>query len=492
MIHHITKQTMLFLLFFLVIPAITNTITSPPNIIFILADDLGYGDVEYNGNVINQTPNLNRLASQSTILSNYYSPASVCTPTRGSILTGKYFRRLGLYPGVLSPYSIGGMNSSHTTFVKHLHASGYTTGMIGKWHLGVDEYGPWNPKYGFDYYYGLPMTHDNCLNQENDGLDGYCPIFNQEKIIIQDRIDLNWLDQNYTNTIKKWIKEFSEPYFIYYATHHVHLPQYPNNSFQNSINVFDDMVGEVIDNLKDNGTNTVIIMTSDNGASLWGELLGGSNQPFRCGKGSTWEGGHRVPSLIYSPKIIPAIRNPILITGLDWFDTILGIANISNANSINTTNSTDSTDGYNMWDNIRNGNITSPRKQFYYHSIREFGSIHSRGAIMAVRYENYKLNLYTTGGNCLDRDYDQLCRGNHLLTKSRLLYDLSRDTGERYPLDLSNTIYEQIADQLEKMILDEQNNFIEEPSQILRGVNKDRFPCANPDCNPHPECCRTT
>lgn len=467
-------------------------ILSQHNIIFILVDDLGNGDLSFTGNPNNLTPNIDKLFREGSSFTNYYSPASVCSPSRGSILTGKYFRRLGLYPSVLDPYSNGGF-TNNITFVKELQNNNYDTYMIGKWHLGTNLTKKYHPlSHGFKNYFGIPMSHNQChsnLNITSSNITeqyGPCPVFDDNSIILQGdkQLDFYQIDNMYIQKLKQYIENSinnNNKYYLQLSTHHVHMPQYPKNSFQSSLEAVDNMVGEILDFTNNHTDKPIIIFTSDNGATLMAGNLGGNNAPYRCAKGSTWEGGMRVPMAIYKPDIVPNISNSMLITGLDWYSTILSMAGISN---------NDRYDGYNLWNFIKDGNTTSRRQYFFYHSSRISEGIDFPGAVMAVRFQNYKYHLYYSGGNCVNTYYDVECRLDNVLRNAGELYDLSIDPSERFNLDLSIPEYNNTAIIMEVMIQEHIKNFKEKPSEILKGDNKYNFPCGSPDCtNNYPHCC---
>jgi arylsulfatase A len=464
-----------------------NVYGSSPNIILIVSDDVGYGDLSMNGNPSYRTPNIDSLAYDGVYFNNYYSPASVCTPARGSILTGKYFRRLGLYPGVLTPFFKGGLDQNYTTFVSILKKHHYQTAMVGKWHLGM-----WNGHspldHGFQYYFGIPMSHDQCISGLNwtgavyDTKHGHCPIFNDNKIVQQGNVNFSLLDDTYWNATYGYMKTMKPPYFMYLTPHHAHVPQYPTNSYEVSLSALDQYVGNIRKNIHH---NTVMIFTSDNGATLLYGDKGGSNGPFRCSKGSTWEGGHRVPAIIYHNLLSLGnrynFRSKLLITGLDWYSTILAIAQISHHN-IN--------DGYNLWKHIQYDNETSSRTHFFYHSIRVAERITYPGAVMAVRDTKYKFHMFTSGGNCMNDYYDVSCRFTDYINMDPRLYDLETDPGEKFNL-INQTQYLPIAYNLFSQIINHIDNFKDSPSQMLKGINRTGFPCASPGCKPYPYCCHT-
>lgn len=167
-----------------VMPA-TPTFSKPPrpNIVLFFGDDVGYGDLGCYGNPTSMTPALDAMARTGAKMSQYYSAASICSPSRASLMSGRNFVRVGMYPGVLSPLSNGGLSLNETTVADKLRSAGYRTGMCGKWHLGTREYHPTH--HGFDVYYGAPMTQNECYSNliapgstRKGGSFGPCPWFN--------------------------------------------------------------------------------------------------------------------------------------------------------------------------------------------------------------------------------------------------------------------------------------------------------------------------
>lgn len=452
-----------------------------PNIIFILLDDVGFNDLSITGSLINKTPNIDFMANNGILFQNYHSASSLCTPSRGSILTGKYFRKLGLYPGVLNPFSDGGLSPKHNTFVKELKKNKYSTALIGKWHLNINE--PYHPlNHGFDFYYGMPMSHDQCrtINDyrqggvKNSSLYGPCPIFENRKIIKQGNIDLDKLDNELDIILNKTISNLREPYFLMHTSHHAHTPQFPSNSFTKSIERADLTVGKILNQTKN--TNTIIFLTSDNGASYMWDEYGGLNYPFRCCKGSTFDGGFRVPAILYG-KNITKRRTKLFLTGLDLYSTFLSIANVSKDNHY---------DGYNFWENIKNNNETSPREIFYYLSGRIPQNISHRGSVMAVKKNGIKYNKYIAGGNCNKNYYDKTCYLNNILSKKQEYYYTNIDPSEKVSYKNESKV-NYFNNLIENFI----NNFEDAESEILKGNKLTNFPCANKDCKNIPYCCKT-
>jgi len=297
------------------------------NIILINCDDLGYGDLGCYGSCKNKTPAIDKLASEGTRFTNFYMGSSVCTPSRASMLTGCYpkridFENFGDNP-VLFPGNPWGLNPEEITIAQLLKDSGYTTKIIGKWHCGDQpEFFP--TKFGFDSYYGLPYSNDMGINNLGDNPDkkgkafkniGNTPplplMLNEE--VIQEQPDQASLTERYVEQTVRFIRKNKErPFFLYLAHMHVHLPLYPSMRFLNHsengkygavVECIDWSVDVISYELKKLGLdrNTIIIFTSDNGSN---SRFGASNLPLKGSKFSCWEGGFRVPCIIKWPERI--------------------------------------------------------------------------------------------------------------------------------------------------------------------------------------------
>jgi len=281
----------------------------PPNFIIILADDLGYQDLSCYGAPLINTPRLDNMASEGMKFTDFHTSAPVCTPTRASLMTGCYPLRVGL-PAVLNYKSKIGINSNEVTLAELLKSRGYATACIGKWHLGWQkQFLP--TRHGFDYYYGLPYSND--MNYENFPV----PLFRNERIIEQP-VNQETLTERYTAEAIRFITENRHKPFLLYLPHTFpHVPLHVSERFKGRskgglygdvVETIDWSTGEILDTLKKLGLdgNTLVVFTSDNGPWLQKKEQGGSALPLRNGKGSTWEGGFRVPCIMRWPGRIPA------------------------------------------------------------------------------------------------------------------------------------------------------------------------------------------
>jgi arylsulfatase A len=288
----------------------------PPNIVFILCDDLGYGDLGCYGSKI-RTPNLDRLAAEGVRFTNFCAADPVCSPSRAALLTGRYPTRVGV-PAVLFPQDKNGLNLDETTLADVLKARGYRTMCIGKWHLGrPDEYLPTSR--GFDRYFGIPYSND--MNPR---------VVMRDKDVIEQTANLETLTQQYTEQAKTFLRESKGESFFLYMPHtfpHIPLSASPKFRGKSSEGLYGDVVeeldwsvGEILRSLKENGQdqNTLVMFSSDNGP--WYQ---GSPGKLRGRKNTTYEGGVREPFIARWPGRIPKGR---VVDGLasmmDVFPTV--------------------------------------------------------------------------------------------------------------------------------------------------------------------------
>jgi arylsulfatase A len=296
-----------------------------PNIVVILADDLGYGDIGTFGATDIRTPNIDGLATKGIKLTSFYSASPVCSPTRAALITGRYPRRLGI-DHVFFPESFTGIPSEEVTIAEALKGNGYRTAIFGKWHLG--HHRQFLPlQNGFDEYYGIPYSNDMMGVAYLRGND-----------VDSIKVNQKYITQTYTKEAVRFIDENKDKPFFLYITHNMpHVPIYASPKFEGKskrglygdvIEELDWSVGEVVKALKKNGLeeNTLVVFTSDNGPWLIFDVEGGSAGPLRQGKGTTFEGGQRVPTVAYWPgKIKPGTIYDDLATHLDFYPTIISL-----------------------------------------------------------------------------------------------------------------------------------------------------------------------
>ena len=290
-----------------------------PNFIVIFADDLGYGDLSTYGNPTIHTPHLDQMAQEGQKWTNFYVGASVCTPSRAALLTGRLPVRSGMASDksrVLFPNSVNGLPQSEITLAEQLKKAGYTTACIGKWHLGhKEQYLPTNN--GFDYYFGIPYSNDMDYIGEGHGYkklmvenpagiktENYnVPLLRNTKII-ERPANQNTITKRYAEETISFIKDHKDqPFFIYMAHSLPHIPLFTSSAFKGTskrglygdvLEEIDHGVGKILEALKAEGLaeNTIVVFTSDNGPWLPFNTHGGSAGLLRAGKGTTWEGGY--------------------------------------------------------------------------------------------------------------------------------------------------------------------------------------------------------
>ena len=307
-----------------------------PNLIVIFCDDLGYGDLGCYGSEKNRTPNVDQLAKSGIMFTDFYSSSPVCTPSRSSLMTGCYARRVGMhedYTGhwVLIPRSRRGLNPDELTVAEALQSAGYATACIGKWHLG-DQPEHLPTQHGFDFYFGIPYSND--MQSKGRG-DPPLPLVEQ-RTVIEAPVDQSTLTKRYTEAAIEFITENkSKPFFVYLPHTFPHLPlfaspdflgQSANGRYGDSVEEIDWSTGQILNSLDRLGIadNTLVIFTSDNGSN---GRNGGSNQPLSGTKGSTMEGGMRVPMLAKWPgRIKPGAVCNELATTMDLLPTFCKLA----------------------------------------------------------------------------------------------------------------------------------------------------------------------
>lgn len=300
-----------------------------PNIILILADDLGYGDLSCFGSQTIHTPHVDRLAEEGARFTDLYACAAVCTPSRAGLLTGRYQLRVGL-PRVLHPKADTGISHWEVTLAEGLRRAGYATCCIGKWHLGDrPRYRPL--RHGFDRYYGLLYSNDmNPL-----------PLYRGDEVI-EEPAEQSTLTERYTQEAVQFIRDSRDrPFFLYVPHTMPHVPLHVSPEFAGRsqgglygdvVECVDWSVGEIARTVDGLGLrdNTLLLFTSDNGPWLQQKEHGGSAGPLRAGKGTAYEGGVRVPFVARWPGRIPAghlCAAPVI--SLDLYTTALLLAGVT-------------------------------------------------------------------------------------------------------------------------------------------------------------------
>jgi arylsulfatase A len=395
------------------VATLTAAAADKPNFIIINIDDMGYADIGPFGSKLNRTPNLDRMAKEGCKLTTYYA-APVCSPSRAALMTGCYPKRVLPIPGVLFPAAAVGLNPKSPTIAEVLKPVGYTTGCIGKWHLGDQP--PFLPtRRGFDYYLGIPYSNDMGLASEgsksslgekiptrkstkNDGGDDNglrglsqppLPLLENDKVLVRvKQAEQQGIVERYANAAVKFIKvNRGKPFFLYLPHNAVHFPIYPgkkwagkspNGIYSDWVEEVDWSVGQVLDTLRalKLDRKTLVIFTSDNGGTQRAV-----NAPLRGFKGSTWEGGMREPTIAWWPGKIPAGTTCDAITGM--IDILPTFATLAGAKLPDSK-----IDGINIWPLLSGKAGTKPEHEtfYYYRGLK----------LEAVRNGPWKLHLAKT------------------------------------------------------------------------------------------------
>ncbi len=429
--------------------------TTPPNIVLIFCDDLGYADLSCYGSLWNQTPEIDRMATEGARFTDFYAGAPVCTPSRAGLMTGCYARRVDLdldhnNAWVLFPRAKKGINPGETILPEVLKKAGYSTAVIGKWHLGDQpEFLP--VRHGFDYWYGIPYSNDMGIKVDEERM---LPVMQNDKVF--DTIDQRSkeaqgsLTKKYTEEAIKWVAaNKKQPFFLYLAHTMPHNPvaareQFysqtvnPKKGFGASVAEISWSTGEILNYLKQEGLedNTLVIFTSDNGgAPHWGA----SNGILKGRKGQTHEGGVRVPCIAWWPgKIEPGSTCNAPASVLDLFPTFSSLANLRLNDNLKR-------DGMDITDYFLNPDkIREARPYFYWHV----------GYIHGVRFGNWKLSLL---GHFSESERQNILKSTYKSTQfsDRIeLFNLCSDPGEKNNVANENP---KIVAQLLNMVEKEKN-----------------------------------
>lgn len=385
----------------------------PTNFVVILADDMGYGDLGAYGSSLIKTPNLDKLAAEGVRLDSFYASANVCTASRGGLLTGRYPIRLNLVKDVARPSNDIGIDASEITIAEALKEKDYQTALIGKWHLG--EEAERNPVlHGFDEFYGLLHSNDMAPVELYDGTK-----------IIEFPVDQTTLTQRYTDKAVDFIeKNQHKPFFLFLSHAFPHVPLFVSKEFEgkSKAGLYGDVVeeldwstGKILESLSRLGLdkNTLVIFTSDNGP--WWEGSGGQ---FRDRKGSSWEGGMRVPFIARWPgRIPPGFVSKEAAMNIDLFPSLLAAA----GSSLPTDREIDGRDILPMLQ----GKAPSPHEALY---------LFDKDRIAGVRSGPWKLVVESKYQTVISRfDHPDSYYG-----PVGLLFDLEKDPSETYSFAREN------------------------------------------------------
>lgn len=380
------------------LPTGTTAAATKPNILFILADDLGYGDLSSFGAQDMRTPNIDRLVSQGMRFDRFYANCPVCSPTRSSLMTGRYPDMAGV-PGVIRTHqnnSWGYLDPNAVTLPDMLRKAGYRTGIVGKWHLGLESPNTPNER-GFDHFHGFlgDMMDDYWHHRRHD--------------INYMRLNGETIDPegHATDLFSRWASDFiaeqpksSKPFFLYLAYNAPHTPIHPPADWVERvlarepginrqraelvalIEHFDDGVGRVLKTLEEAGQaqNTLVVFSSDNGGQL---SVGANNGGLHGGKQNMWEGGIRVATCAVWPgHIQPGSKSDRVALTMDWYPTLCDIAGVQVTHKI---------DGVSLLSALRGEPAPEFESRTVFWVRREGGREYGGRAYYAARRGDWKL-----------------------------------------------------------------------------------------------------
>ncbi len=400
-----------------------------PNIVFILADDLGYGDLSSYGSETVETINIDKLAENGVKLTSYYAAQPVCSASRAAILTGVYPNRIGIY-NAFGPTSDSGISHDEYTLAEMLKDNGYKTGIFGKWHLGSKkEFFPTN--HGFDEFYGILYSND-MWRWHPEYPEGYPQdlLLYRNENALKEIIDQSNLTKDITTESINFIeKNKDNSFFLYIAHPQPHVPLFVSEDFEDLtgnglyadvITEIDFSVGRVLDKIEESGLteNTIVVFTSDNGPWLSYGNHSGSSGIYREGKGTTWEGGVRVPSIIKFPNVLKPNEIDEPIMAIDWMPTFADITM--------SKLSQNKIDGKDIWPLLSGEVDQSPHEELYfYYRVNELHSIRMKDWKIQFPRTYRSLNGKDGGKDGIPVKYDM-----NLVDKNEL-YNLKDDPQER-------------------------------------------------------------
>ncbi|XP_014674080.1 PREDICTED: arylsulfatase-like [Priapulus caudatus] len=485
---------------------------SKPNIVVILADDSGWGDLSVYGHASQEWGRLDDMASEGLRFTNFYTSYPICSPSRASLLTGRLPIRTGIYRPlgandiieVVIPMNTGGLPADELTIAELLKKGGYRTGMVGKWHLGINKYnssdGTHLPKnQGFDYVgTNLPFTMAwhcdvNKVHMAAPDTD-WCFLYEGDRVV-QQPIDTHFMTGAIVRDAVEFIRSNADgtPFFLYYPMTQTHtdlgvMPRFKgvskNGRYGDNVAEMQWAVGEILDALKEEALekNTLVIFTSDNGPHL--ELCeeSGSAGILKGGKGQTWDGGVRVPGIAWWPgTITPGRTSKVVLSVTDLLPTFANLAGIKLPD--------DRIIDGKSFHRVLLGEHTAKVHDILYFYCDE--------RIMAVRYGDFKIHFYTQAviqtehytneRNCVNgvpqkallftcKDCDSPCVTAHI---PPLIYNIENDPSEKFSLPAHN--YEDVLRNVSRLMAAH--------SRTLTGINKRASELAKPMSDAVVTCC---
>jgi arylsulfatase A-like enzyme len=423
------------------------TAAPTPNIILVVADDLGYGDLSCFGATHYRTPNLDRLATEGTRFTSYYVSSPVCSASRAALMTGCYHERVGI-TGALGPASKQGLSPDEVTLAEICRQRGYATAAIGKWHLGLPaRFLPLQQ--GFDEYYGLPYSNDMWPYHPSvrdlpieDRLKRWPPLpMIEGNRIVDPEVtpeEQQQLTTSYTNRAIDFIERHAaSPFFLYLAHSMPHVPLFVSPAgrgksgaglFADVVTELDESMGRILETLHRTGIDdrTMVLFTSDNGPWLSYGAHAGSAGGLREGKGTCWEGGIRVPFLARWPGRIPAgTVNAESVISIDLLPTI--------ARLVGAELPVQRIDGLDIWPLLSGlpGAKTPHEALFFYYLTDQLQAMRSGKWKLILRHRYRTFAGKTGRDDGLPVEYDQVDTGLQL-------FDLDADAAETTDLAASH------------------------------------------------------
>ncbi len=352
----------------------------PMNVIMIYTDDQGYNDLGCYGSEMIRTPNIDRMAAEGVRFTDFNVMSSKCTPSRAALMTGCYPRRVSLQRGVVMDGHTHGLHPDEITMGDQMKSGGYATALFGKWHLGHADRSMLPQQQGFDVFFGLPYSNDMKLSPLLELKEGFVErdhaaggvhfqrrsglpqgVLMEGDVVIEYPTDQSMLTQRLTKRAQSFIVDHKDqPFFIYLAHPMPHVPvdaspafagKSPFGPYGDAVEELDWSVGEILNTLKEEGLdkNTLVVYASDNGPWGYGKAPDakvGLAHPLRGTKGTVFEGGPRVPCIMWAPEHLPARVYTGLVSNMDLFPTFSALAGIELADDREI-------DGKNIWPLLR-------------------------------------------------------------------------------------------------------------------------------------------
>ncbi|XP_049900693.1 N-acetylgalactosamine-6-sulfatase [Epinephelus moara] len=465
-----------------------TTNVSTPNIIIMLMDDMGWGDLGVFGQPSKETPNLDAMAAEGMLLPNFYTASPLCSPSRAALLSGRLPVRNGFYTtngharNAYTPQEImGGISEDEILIPQMLKKKGYVSKIVGKWHLGHrPQYLPLEK--GFDEWFGAPDCH---FGPYNSSFRPNIPVYNNSEMLgryyEEFKIDRKTGESNLTQMYLKEGLDFirrqtvaQQPFFLYWAADATHAPVYASKHFLgrsqrgrygDAVMELDYSVGQILSLLQSLGieNNTFVFFTSDNGAALVSSPNeSGSNGPFLCGKQTTFEGGMREPAIAWWPGHIKGgTVNYQLASVMDLFTTSLVLAGI-------TPPDDRTLDGLDLTPVLLNGMHTQQERPIFYYRGNQ---------LMAVRLGQYKAHYWTWSNSWEEfKKGINFCPGQEVPgvttheqkehTMQPIIFHLGRDPGEKFPISVLTKEYQHVLSRISPVVEEHKRTLVPGAPQL--------------------------